>query len=145
MNIKKISALFFAVALTAALMLPASAVETTTSVIDLGDGYYVVETLSYGPSTRSGDTVNGTKNATLYQGSTVIGTTTLLAYFDISGSSAKATRAVISGIGKNGWTYDHGTTSLSGNKATGTATYRSGSTTKSHTLTITCSSNGTLS
>ena len=69
----------------------------------------------------------------------LIGPATLTAIFDISGRTAMATDAGITGSGQNGWTYDHGTTRLSGNKAYGTACFKSGSTTKSMTLTLTCS------
>jgi len=127
------------------LSTPAMASEPKEKMIDLGDGFYVVETITYGPSTRSGDIVNGSKNATLYQGSTVIGKTTLYAEFDISGSSARATDSEITGTGSGGWEYASGTTNRSGNKATGIATYQMNSSTKSHIITITCSPNGTLS
>lgn len=145
MKMKKLFSLLLAAALTAALAIPASAVDSEETVIDLGDGFYLVEKITYGPTTRAGDSVSGTKDAKLYQGSTMIGKATLLGYFDISGSSAKATRAIISGTGYNGWEYKSGTTSLSGNKATGTAVFEMGSSTKSLVLTLTCSPDGTLS
>ncbi|MCI9264509.1 MAG: hypothetical protein HFF06_08010 [Oscillospiraceae bacterium] len=145
MKIKKLFSLLLAAVLTTALVIPASAAESKETVIDLGDGFYLVERITYGPVARAGNSVNGTKDAELYQGSTMIGKATLLGYFDISGSSAKATRAVISGTGYNGWGYKNGTTSLSGNKATGTAVFEMGSSTRSLVLTLTCSPNGTLS
>ena len=75
----------------------------------------------------------------------LIGPATLTAIFDISGRTAMATDAEITGSGQNGWTYDYGTTRLSGNKAYGTACFKSGSTTKSMTLTLTCSPDGAIS
>ena len=75
----------------------------------------------------------------------LIGSATLTAIFDISGRTAMATDAGITGSGQNGWTYDYGTTRLSGNKAYGTACFKSGSTTKSMTLTLTCSPDGAIS
>ncbi len=95
--------------------------------------------------TRAGTTKTGSKSATVYNGSTVIGRATLTATFDISGSTAKATDATISGSGQNGWSYDYGTTSLSGNKASGTAHFSLGNVTKTLPLSMTCSPNGTIS
>lgn len=144
-NIKKIFSVLCALAIVTTFLTPAFAVETKETVIDLGDGFYVVETVTQYPMTRAGDTVSGNKTAYLYQGSTLIGTTIMGATFDISGSTAKAIWANITGTGSNGWSYKSGSTSCSGNKVTGTATYQSGGTTKSHTFSMTCSPNGTIS
>ena len=127
------------------LLTPAMAAEKQEEIIDLGDGFYAVVTLVEGPAARAAGTKNGTKTATIYNGSTVVGTATLIASFDISGTTAKATSASISGAGQNGWNYDYGTTSTSGNKASGTAYFSLGSVTKPLTLTITCSPDGTIS
>lgn len=145
MKTKRISALLCAAMMLVSLLTPAVAAEDKAEIIDLGDGFYAVVTLNEGPMTRSGDTKNGSKSANVYNGSTKIGTANLIATFDISGATARATYAGISGTGQNGWSYDHGTTSLSGNKAQGTAYFKSGSTVKSLTLTLTCSPNGTIS
>lgn len=144
-NVKRIFSVLCALAIVTTFLTPAFAVETKETVIDLGDGFYVVETVTQYPMTREGDTVSGNKTARLYQGTTLIGTTTLGATFDISGATAKATRGLITGTGSNGWSYKSGSTSCSGNKVTGTATYQSGSATKSHTFYITCSPDGTIS
>lgn len=145
MKFKKLSACFFAVMMITSMITSAMAAEPVEKVVDLGDGFYMVETVEYLPAPRAGNLVVGQKNATVYNGSTVIGTATLKASFDISGAVARATAATITGTGQNGWSYDHGTTSLSGNKAYGTAYFKSGSTTKSLTLTLTCSPDGTIS
>lgn len=145
MKVKKTSALLCAAIMLVSLLTPAMAAEPESKVIDLGDGFYVVETITYDSVTRAGDRVNGNKSGTVYQGSTVIGTATLYASFDISGSTAKAIDAEIDGSGQNGWEYVGGTTKLSGNKATGTATFQMGSSTKNLVLTLTCSSDGRLS
>lgn len=145
-KVKKLCAAFLCMGIVmTSLLIPASAEEGKETVIDLGNGFYVVETLTQYPMSRSGNTASGQKTANLYQGTTLIGTSTFLAAFDISGSTARATDANISGVGLNGWEYVGGTTKLSGNKATGTATYRMNSSTKSHTITITCSPSGVLS
>lgn len=145
MKIKKFSALLCGAAMLVSLLTPTMAAENKEEIIDLGDGFYAVVTLEEGPMTRAGNTKNGSKSATVYNGSTAIGTATLAATFDLSGATAKATVAAINGTGQNGWSYDHGTTRLSGNKAYGTAYFKSGSTTKSFTLTLTCSPDGTIS
>ena len=147
MKLKRISAFLFAVIL--AVSLSPSSMATSNSnetVIDLGDGFYVVETIEMLPTPYAGDTIYGAKNIKLYQDGVLIGTTTLGGVFDISGSTAKATSGNITGTGSNGWTYQSGTTSCSGNTVYGTATYKSSTgSTKSHTSSISCSPNGTLS
>lgn len=95
--------------------------------------------------TRAGDSVAGSKTGKVYNGTTQIGTMTVYGEFDISGSSAKATTAGISGSGMNGWSYDRGTTSRSGNKVTGTGYFSSGSTVKAFSLTLTCSPDDQIS
>ena len=144
MKSKKFSAFLCAAMMLVSLLTPVMAAEGKEEIIDLGDGFYAVVTLDEGLMTRAG-TKSGSKSAKVYNGSTVIGSATLVAIFDISGSTAKATDAGISGTGQNGWSYDHGTTRLSGNKAYGTAYFKSGSTTKSLPLTLTCSPDGPLS
>ena len=145
MKTKRIPAFLCAAMMLVSLLTPAMAAESKEEVIDLGDGFYAVVTVEQGPMTRAGGTKNGSKSARVYNGSTAIGTALLVATFDISGSVAKATDAGITGTGQNGWSYDHGTTSLSGSKASGTAYFKSGSTVKSLTLTLTCSPDGTIS
>lgn len=145
MKTRNIFAFLCAAMMLVSVMNPAMAAEPEGRVVDLGDGFYVVETIVYEPTSRSGDIVSGKKLGTVYQGSTVVGTATLHAQFDISGSTAKAVDAEIDGSGQNGWEYAGGTTKLSGNKATGTATFQMGSSTKNLTLTLTCSPSGTLS
>ena len=66
------------------------AAEPEENVIDLGDGFYVVETITRTPLMRSSDTVGGSKSDKVYYGSTLIGTATLYGTFDISGSAARA-------------------------------------------------------
>lgn len=144
MKTKRCLALLCALVFIVSVFTPALAAEEK-KIIDLGDGFYAVITLEQGPMTRAGDTVSGSKSGDLYHNGTKIGTATLSAEFDISGSTAKATRSVIGGSGMNGWSYDRGTTSRSGNKATGTAYFSDGSITKAFSLTLTCSPSGVIS
>lgn len=126
------------------LLTPVQAAERQ-EIIDLGDGFYMVVTTEQIPMSRAGDVVTGSKTGDAYFGGTQIGTLTVYGDFDISGSTAKAIRSAISGSGMNGWSYDRGTTSRSGNKVTGTGYFSSGGTTKSFALTLTCSPNGEIS
>ncbi len=137
--------LFTAVTVLSIMSSSVLAVEPEEKVIDLGDGFYAVETISQYPAGRSGDTVAGAKTRELYYKSTLIGTATLYASFDISGSSAKAISAGITGEGMNGCTYVKGTASGSGNTASGTATFKFEGVEKRLTISISCSPSGELS
>lgn len=137
-------ALLCALTLVFSLCTPALAVEKQ-EIVDLGDGFYAVITLDQVPMSRAGDVVKGSKTGKVYNGTTQIGTMTLGAEFDISGATARATSSVVTGSGMNGWSYDRGTTSRSGNKVTGTGYFSSGSTVKAFSLTLTCSPDGEIS
>ncbi len=145
MKVKRFSAVLCVMLTLVSLMVPANAVEAKEKVTDLGDGFYMVETAPTCIMARSGDLVQGTKAGTVYNGLTKIGTFTLTATFDISGATAKAQSASIQGSGVNGGRYLGGTTSRSGNTATGTATFGIGSIEKKATITLTCSPDGTFS
>lgn len=138
MKTKRILALLCAVMLTVSLLPSALAKETRETVIDLGDGYYVVETIEYLPLSRAGDTFRATNTSHLYYKSTLIGVTIVGGVFEVSGSTAKAVEGYITGTGYNGWSYVSGSTRCSGNTVTGTATYRSeDGVTKSHSGSVT--------
>lgn len=144
MKAKRLLALSCACFLVLSLFTSALAVEEQ-EIIDLGDGFYVVVTTEQMPMSRAGDVVTGSKTGKVYSGTTQVGTLTVYGDFDISGSTAKAIRSAITGSGMNGWSYDRGTTSRSGNKVTGTGYFSSGSDSRSITLTLTCSPSGTIS
>lgn len=138
MKVKNISALLCALLLAVSLLPAANASTVKETVIDLGDGYYAVETVEFIPLSRAGDTVRGAKNINLYHGSTLIGTTTLGGVFEVSGSTVKAISGNITGTGYNGWSYSSGSTRCSGATVYGTATYRSeDGVTKTHSSSIT--------
>lgn len=120
------------------------AAEPEENVIDLGDGFYVVETITRTPLMRSSDTVGGSKSDKVYYGSTLIGTATLYGTFDISGSAARAEEGSISGIGSNGGTYSKGTTNCSGNTVSGTAYFKYNGAQKTLRISLSCTSDGTL-
>lgn len=123
----------------------AFAAEPKKAVIDLGDGYYAVETIIQYPMGRAGDTVSGAASRDVYYGSKLIGSATLIAIFDISGSSAKAIGGNISGSGSNGGKYINGDTSCSGNTAYGSAIFGYNGGEKSIRLTLSCSPSGVIS
>lgn len=141
---RNISAFFCAAILLTSLMLPASASGAKEEIIDLGDGFYAVRTIEAYGMARGGDKVYGRVTDRLMNGSTQIGSATLYATFDISGSSAVAEEAFLQGAGMNGWTFTDGGTKCSGNKASGTAIFQSGSTTKRLPLSISCTPDGEL-
>lgn len=144
MKIKRFSTLLLVCLLALSLLTPVLAAEGQ-DIVDLGDGFYMVVTTEQVPVGRAGDVVTGSKTGKVYSGMTQIGSVTVYGDFDISGSTAKAVRSAITGSGMNGWSYDRGTTSRSGNKVTGTGHFSSGSESRSITLTLTCSPSGVVS
>ena len=142
---KKLCAFFcMVVVVLSTISTSALAAEPKEKVIDLGDGFYVVETITQYPMGRSGDTVKGQTSDSVYYGSTLIGTATLYANFDISGSTAKPVYASITGSGYNGGTYLRGTSSSSGNTAFGTAYFKYNGVQKTLNISLSCTSDGTL-
>ena len=122
----------------------ASASEPNKTVIDLGDGFYMVEISSSYSLSRSGDITYGSKSANVYYNSTLIGIATLYASFDISSSTAKATTFDITGTGYNGGIYTNGTSNCSRNTVSGTAYFNYNGFEKLVHLSISCSPDGTL-
>lgn len=122
----------------------ASASEPNKTVIDLGDGFYMVETISSYSLSRSSNIIYGNKSGNIYQDSTLIGVTTLYASFDISSSTAKATTSDITGTGYNGGIYTNGTSNCSRNTVSGTAYFSYNGFEKTGRLSISCSPDGTL-
>ena len=123
----------------------ALAAEPEGKVIDLGDGFYVVETITQYPMARSGNAViSGEVSNDLYQGSTLIGTATLYADFDISGSTAKPVYISVTGSGYNGGAYLRGEPTHSGNTASCTAYFKYNGVQKTLRLSLACTDDGTL-
>lgn len=138
MNKTRFSALLCAVMLMISILPTSSAKDVKESVIDLEDGFYIIETVKTIPLSRSGDTVKRISTYQLYKSTTLIGVTTIGGVFEVSGSTAKAVEGYITGTGYNGWSYVSGSTRCSGNTVTGTATYRSeDGVTKSHSGSVT--------
>lgn len=143
---KKLCALFcMVVVILSTISTSALAAEPEGKIIDLGDGFYVVETFTQYPMARSGNAViNGEISDDLYYGSTLIGTATLYADFDISGSTAKPVYISVTGSGYNGGTYLRGEPTRSGNTASGTAYFKYNGVQKTLRLSLSCTSDGSL-
>lgn len=121
------------------------AAEPEQQVIDLGDGYYVIRTIETHVMARSGDTVSGSVSESLYYQGTKVGSATLAAVFDISGSSAVALGAALQGSGMNGWTYTDGGTYCGGKPGhPGPPIFSSGSVVKQLPLSLSCTPDGEL-
>lgn len=145
MKVKKWIGFFCAALMLASLLvMPAMAAEQEQQIIDLGDGFYVVRTITVQAATRAGNTVRGSISDDLYYQDVKIGSATLTASFDISGSTAVAEEAFLQGSATNGWTYSNGGTYCSSNRASGTAIFRSGSITQQLPLSISCTPDGEL-
>ncbi len=118
---KKIFSLCTVVVVLFTITASVYATEPEKNVVDLGDGFYMVETINQYSLNRTNNTISGSKTGHVYYDSTLVGTATLLASFDISGSAAKATKSSIEGNGYNGGIYVQGTSNRYGNTAFGTA------------------------
>lgn len=142
---KKICALCLTIAILSTIATLAYAAEPEKNVVDLGDGFYMVETITQYSIHRANDTVSANKTGSVFHGSSLVGTATLTAIFDISGSDARAIRATVEGTGYKGGTYVRGVGNCSGNTAFGTAYFKFDGIDKRLSLSIACSSDGTLS
>ena len=90
-------------------------------------------------------TVSKTKTASVkYDGSTV-GKFYLTGYFAYDGSRAIATDDDYSATGYSGWDYKNASSSHSGAKVSGKCTFYKGSTSKTVSLSMTCSPDGDIS
>lgn len=145
MRTKRLPALVCTIMMVLSLLTPALATEPQNKVIDLGDGFYMVETVTQYSLTRARSTIYGDKTGKLYQGGALVGTASLTASFNISGATAKALTASISGSGQNGGTYTSGSTRRSGSVAYGTAIFKVNGMEKRLDLSLSCSPDGSLS
>ena len=94
---KKICALCLTIAILSTIATLAYAAEPEKNVVDLGDGFYMVETITQYSIHRANDTVSANKTGSVFHGSSLVGTATLTAIFDISGSTSYAIKAAIGG------------------------------------------------
>lgn len=142
---KKICTLCLTVVILSTMLTLVHATEPSKNVVDLGDDFYMVETITQYSMGRANNTASGTKTGNVYHGSLLVGTATLGATFDISASNARAIQSVISGTGYNGGIYVNGTSDCSGSTASGTAHFKFDDFNKYVSFSISCSSDGTLS
>ena len=140
---KKVCTLFCLVMVILSMVsTSALAVEPAENVIDLGDGFYAVETITSASMERSTDTVRGSKTGKLYYNSTLIGSATISASFDISGSTVRATKATIDG--DNGALFLDGKTTCDDEIVNGWASFKYNGVQKILYLSISCTADGTL-
>ncbi len=134
------------------LSFPVSALEQKKEIIQLDNGYYLETIIEETPTTRASNqkTAKKTGNYKNAQGTTMF-SVTVTATFTYTGSSSTCTKSIASATSKNAnWKISSKSASKSGNKATAKATakrYVDGTAveTQNCTVTLTCSSNGSLS
>ena len=134
------------------LSFPVSALEQKKKIIQLDNGYYLETIIEETPTTRASNqkTAKKTGNYKNAQGTTMF-SVTVTGTFTYTGSSSTCTKSVASATSKNAnWKISSKSASKSGNKATAKATakrYVDGTAveTQNCTVTLTCSSNGSLS
>jgi ABC-type Na+ efflux pump permease subunit len=134
------------------LSFPVSALEQKKEIIQLDNGYYLETIIEETPTTRASNqkTAKKTGNYKNAQGTTMF-SVTVTGTFTYTGSSSTCTKSVASATSKNAnWKISSKSASKSGNKATAKATakrYVDGTAveTQNCTVTLTCSSNGSLS
>ena len=122
--------------------------ETSVDVVYFADGSYLTTELEvYAPAARASDTVSGQKTATYNNASGVAQwSLTVTGTFTYNGSTATATSASYSyQIYNSAWSFVSGNAYCSGNKAIAEGTFSGGVYTRSATVTLSCSANGTLS
>ena len=149
---KKIVALFSIVSSILFLSLPVSALEQKREIIQLDNGYYLETIIEEIPTTRASNQKTARKigNYKNSQGK-VMFSVTVTGTFTYTGSSSTCTKSVAEASSKNAnWKISSKSASKSGNKATAKATakrYVDGTAveTRSCSVTLTCSSNGSLS
>lgn len=134
------------------LSFPVSALEQKKEIIQLDNGYYLETIIEETPTTRASNqkTAKKTGNYKNAQGTTMF-SVTVTGTFTYTGSSSTCTKSVASATSKNAnWKISSKSASKSGNKATAKATakrYVDGTVveTRNCSVTLTCSSNGSLS
>ena len=112
--------------------------------IDYGDGFTVtITTTLVNKNTRS--TTTYSKTAVARYDGTKVGEFTLHGKFSYNGSSAKATNVSSDVEDYSGWSHNKPETKLSGAKASGKCKFYKGSTSKTVSLSMTCSPDGDIS
>lgn len=122
----------------------ANAAYLDVQTIDLGDGFTAVitEEITIQPLSH---TIEHTKTITANQGSTKIGKFSLTGTFVYTGSNAAAIDSSCSATGYNGWSSKNAFDDYSGAKVFGECTFYKGSTSKTVSLSMTCSPDGDIS
>lgn len=130
------------------IVVPVSAAEvrpeSSVTIIELSDNI----TIEISTSTYSNSRVNskvGHKTYTIKDSGREIGSATLFAYFEYNGSTAWVTDTDYTYSTVNGCTYSHGGITTSGNRASMSGTFYYGGASYPFSISLTCSSTGTIS
>lgn len=113
--------------------------------IDYGDGFTVTITTTLVNKNARSSTTTYSKTAVARYDGTKVGEFTLHGKFSYNGSSAKATNVSSDVEDYSGWSHNKPETKLSGAKASGKCTFYKGSTSKTVSLSMTCSPDGDIS
>lgn len=120
-------------------------------IIYLADGSYIVSTVTEENANTSpyaaAKTKSGSKTSTVYSATgTSLYSITVHGTFSYNGSSATAKSSSYSHAENSPlWSFSSGSASVSGATATASGTFKSALTTKTLTVSLSCSANGTLS
>ena len=118
--------------------------ERDVTVIEFSDGFTIeITTGTY--STYRANSASGYKTATARAGGREVGSATLYATFEYTGSSARVTGTDYTKTTTSGCTYSHGGITTSGNRATMTGSFLYGGTSYPFSISLTCSGSGTVS
>lgn len=112
--------------------------------IDCGDGFTITITTDIADTARS-STKSASKTAVVRYNSAEVGEFTVHGKFSYNGSSAKATNSTYDAEAYDSWDYKNASTSHSGAKVSGKCTFYKGSTSKTVSLSMTCSPSGQIS
>ena len=150
---------FFAVLCAITMFIPSLAIFPTSACelpqilksTHYPDGSYIITVISeedtFSPQLFTSYTKNGSKTTTAYSATgNVLYSLTVHGTFSYDGTSAYAIRSAYSYTDESPlWTFTSGSSSCSSACATALGTFKAGSISKSVSVSLTCSANGTLS
>ena len=141
---RKFLALVLSLATIFAFTTNAGAACLDTQTIDLGDNFEVVivESVSTQPYAS---TISKTKTASVKYDGTTVGRFSLTSEFAYDGDTAIAIDDDYSATSYGSWDYKNASSSHSGAKVSGKCTFYKGSTSKTVSLSMTCSPSGQIS
>ena len=142
---KRFLGLLVSLSLLIAFGVNAGAACVAQEVIDLGDGFTMTVVTEDAKIQPYASSKSKTKTATVVYSGTTVGKFSLTGYFAYNGSTATATDADWDATSYGSWDYKNGSASYSGAKVSGKCTFYNGSVSKTASLSMTCSKDGTIS